>query len=43
MHRGCRLSAAFPDAYTAENGLLTFDVSKIEAQLDRTRRSAELE
>ena len=33
-HRGCRLSAAFPDAATREGRLIVFDISKIKARLD---------
>jgi hypothetical protein len=33
MHRGCRLKAAFPDAYRKEGGLLIFDMEKIREKL----------
>ena len=32
-HRGCRLKAAFPGAYTEEGGLISFDMASIQERL----------
>jgi len=35
FHRGCRLKAAFPDAYEADGPLLMFDPRKMTAQFKK--------
>ena len=34
-HRGCRLKAAFPVAYTQKGSLLFFDLKKVTEELEK--------